>query len=120
MIDLRTSVALLLAAGLLACSAESAGTGAILLPSDGASGADATQGGDAPGAGTTDADDAGDAAAQADGTSCDDVDACTIGEVCAGSVYSLDLTTGKATALSGFVVPKASWWGAGVSTEAGL
>ena len=36
-----------------------------------------------------------------------------------GTVYTLDVTTGKATPVSGIATPKgAKWWGAGVSTRA--
>ncbi len=35
-----------------------------------------------------------------------------------GTIYEIDLKTGKAKSLSGFQMPSASWWGAGVSTEA--
>lgn len=35
-----------------------------------------------------------------------------------GNVYSLDVTTGKATTIPGLQVPKVAWWGAGVSTRA--
>lgn len=35
-----------------------------------------------------------------------------------GTIYEIDLKTGKAAPLSGFQLPSASWWGAGVSTEA--
>ena len=37
-----------------------------------------------------------------------------------GSVYVIDIQTGVAKPVSGVAVPKASWWGAGVSTEIGL
>ncbi len=36
-----------------------------------------------------------------------------------GQVWDINVTTGKGKLLSGFNIPKVSWWGAGVSTEAG-
>ncbi len=36
-----------------------------------------------------------------------------------GAVWDIDVKTGKGKQLSGFTIPKAAWWGAGVSTEAG-
>ncbi|MCO4762180.1 MAG: hypothetical protein KC502_11790 [Myxococcales bacterium] len=36
-----------------------------------------------------------------------------------GSVWDVDIKTGKGKKLTGFTIPKVSWWGAGVSTEAG-
>ena len=35
-----------------------------------------------------------------------------------GQVWDVDVATGKGKQLSGFNIPKVSWWGAGVSTEA--
>lgn len=37
-----------------------------------------------------------------------------------GKVYSLNMQTGKASTIPGLQVPSGSWWGAGVSTRAGL
>ena len=36
-----------------------------------------------------------------------------------GTVWNINITTGKGSQVSGFTIPKAAWWGAGVSTEAG-